>query len=171
MLLDRLLETARARGRLNSVIEILTLRALAEQAQRIDPGAVDTLEQALRLAAPEGYVRVFLEEGAPMAALLAELLKAPGKGYRDPHQRALLGYMQRLMAAFESPHTGSVPPVPAVALEKAQPLPEHLTTREGEVLCAARGWPLQQRDSSPALHRGRHRQIIRTQHLAQARGG
>ena len=51
------------------------------------------------------------------------------------HQRALLGYMQRLMAAFESPHTGSVPPdSPGVAPEKAQPLPEHLTTREGEVL-------------------------------------
>jgi LuxR family transcriptional regulator, maltose regulon positive regulatory protein len=53
---------------------MLTLRVLAQQAQH-HPDAVNALERALRLAAPEGYVRVFLEEGVPMAAFLAELGK------------------------------------------------------------------------------------------------
>ena len=46
------------------------LRALALKAQGECGRALSALEQALSLAAPEGYVRVFVDEGAPMAALL-----------------------------------------------------------------------------------------------------
>src|SRR3712207_8973692 len=54
----------------DSLISILILRALALHAQGEQDRAFDALEQALVLAAPEGYVRVFVDEGAPMAALL-----------------------------------------------------------------------------------------------------
>jgi LuxR family maltose regulon positive regulatory protein len=72
-LLERLRAAAEAGGRTGTLIEILTLQALAHHAEhgrRDVPGAVGPLEQALRLAEPEGYVRVFVGEGAPMAALL-----------------------------------------------------------------------------------------------------
>ena len=46
------------------------LRALAQQAGGDITGALASLEHALRLAEPEGYVRVFVDEGRPLAALL-----------------------------------------------------------------------------------------------------
>jgi LuxR family maltose regulon positive regulatory protein len=80
-------------------------------------------------------VRVFVDEGAPMEALLSELLKARRKGPRDSRQRALLDYARRLLAVFESPHTSTDPPVRGVYAEgQDQLLPEHLTAREREVL-------------------------------------
>jgi LuxR family maltose regulon positive regulatory protein len=69
-LLDRLLQVAEAGARMGSVIEILILRALALQAQGDLAGALAALERALALAEPEGYVRLFADEGAPMAELL-----------------------------------------------------------------------------------------------------
>jgi LuxR family maltose regulon positive regulatory protein len=69
-LLDRLLQSAEQGGRGGSAIEILVLLALAHQARGDLLGALDPLERALTLAEPEGYVRVFVDEGAPMAALL-----------------------------------------------------------------------------------------------------
>ena len=70
-----------------------------------------------------------------MAALLSELLKVRSKRPRDPRQRALLGYARRLLAAFESPHTGTDPPVPGgYAQGQDQPLLDPLTAREREVL-------------------------------------
>ena|SRR5215213_2897223 len=89
---------------MGSVIEILALRALALQAQHESNEALAALERALRLAEPEGYVRLFVDEGMLMAALLFELLKARGRGPRDAQQHPLLGYVRRLLAAFESPH-------------------------------------------------------------------
>jgi LuxR family transcriptional regulator, maltose regulon positive regulatory protein len=134
-LLDRLLAAAEDGGRMSSVIEILALRALALQAQHESSEALAVLEQSLLLAQPEGYVRIFVDEGVPMAALLSELLKARSKGYRDSRQRALLGYARRLLAAFESPHTSTDPPVPGgCAQEQDQPLLDPLTAREQEVL-------------------------------------
>ena len=55
---------------MGSLVEILVLRALAHQAQGDATAAVGSLERALALAEPEGYVRTFLDEGAPMATLL-----------------------------------------------------------------------------------------------------
>ena len=69
-LLERLLKAAQEGGRMGSVIEILILQALAHQAQGDIPAALLPLEQALTLAEPEGYIRMFLDEGAPMAQLL-----------------------------------------------------------------------------------------------------
>jgi LuxR family maltose regulon positive regulatory protein len=67
-LLERLLAAAEAGGRTGSVIEILVLQALAY-------GTVAPLVRALKLAEPQGYVRVFVDEGPPMVALLKAVLK------------------------------------------------------------------------------------------------
>ena len=69
-LLERLLSAAEAGGRKGSVIEILVLLAVAHQKQSDLGAALEFLERALSLAEPEGYVRVFIDEGPPMAALL-----------------------------------------------------------------------------------------------------
>ena len=69
-LLERLLQAAEEGGRTGSVIEILVLQALAHQTRGDIPAALASLERALTLAEPEGYVRVFVDEGPPMAVLL-----------------------------------------------------------------------------------------------------
>ncbi|HSP76702.1 MAG TPA: LuxR C-terminal-related transcriptional regulator [Cryobacterium sp.] len=69
-LLDRLLAAAEAGGRTGSAIEILVLQALALEAQSRIPSALSPLRRALALAEPEGYVRLFADEGAPMTRLL-----------------------------------------------------------------------------------------------------
>ena len=72
-LLARLLAAAEEGGRAGSVIEILILLALTHQLQGDTEAGLIPLKRALTLAEPEGYVRIFVDEGAPMAALLAAL--------------------------------------------------------------------------------------------------
>jgi LuxR family transcriptional regulator, maltose regulon positive regulatory protein len=69
-LLERLLSAAHDAGRGRSVIEIAVLQALAHQASGDVPAALGPLERALKRAEPEGYVRIFVDEGPPMATLL-----------------------------------------------------------------------------------------------------
>ena len=76
--------------RTGSVIEILVLQALAHQTQGDIPAALVPLERALTLAEPEGYVRIFVDEGPPMAALL----EAAAKHGIAPN------YVRQLLAAF-----------------------------------------------------------------------
>src|SRR5262249_13123708 len=66
VLLERLHAAAAAQGRTGSIIEISALRALALAADGEDSAAVDALARALTLGCPQGYVRVFADEGAPM---------------------------------------------------------------------------------------------------------
>lgn len=115
-LLDRLLEAAQARERRGSVIKILTLQALAFQAQSDIDRAVSRLEQALSLAEPEGYIRIFVDEGQPMAPLLQRVLS----------QDIAFRYASRLLAALKE----TAAPAPSAA----QPLVEPLSERELEVL-------------------------------------
>ena len=68
-LLERLEVAAEDGGRTGTLIEVLVLQALAHA--EAGDAALDPLERALRLAEPEGYVRVFVDEGAPLRALLA----------------------------------------------------------------------------------------------------
>ena len=127
-LLDRLLQAAEEGGRTGSVIEILVLQALAHQTQGDLPAALGSLESALTLAEPEGYVRVFADEGAPMAILLRAAARvAPGeqKGIaRDD--------VRRLLAAVDK--TEDSPPVSQGLPEDRQGLVEPLSKRELEVL-------------------------------------
>ena len=112
---------------MGSVIEILVLRALALK-KRGDPSdTLVTLERALMLAEPEGYVRVFVDEGYPMASLLSEFLNARRKGAREARHRILLDYARRLLAAFESSRPSAEP-------STGPPLLAPLSAREREVL-------------------------------------
>lgn len=86
-LLDRLLEAAEGSGRNGSANEILILQALAQEAQGHRPLALVSLERALVQTAPEGYIRLFLDEGAPMAALLRAVQP---HGIAADHRRRLL---------------------------------------------------------------------------------
>ena len=74
-LLERLLHAAEEGERTGSVIEILVLQALAHETQGDISAALGALQQALTLAEPEGYVRMFVDEGMPMAILLEEAAK------------------------------------------------------------------------------------------------
>jgi LuxR family maltose regulon positive regulatory protein len=101
-LLERLLKAAEEGGRTGSVIEILVLQALAHEAQGNIPLALAPLERALALAEPEGYVRIFVDEGLPMAALLARM-KAEGG------TRRVKDYIDRLLAAFPKLESRTLP--------------------------------------------------------------
>jgi LuxR family maltose regulon positive regulatory protein len=85
-LLERLLRAALDGERAGSAIEILMLQALALQAGGDVPAALVPLERALTLAEPEGYVRMFLDAGAPLAALLQAAAK---RGVAPTYVRAL----------------------------------------------------------------------------------
>src|SRR6476661_7137908 len=74
-LLERLLRAAEEGQRTGSVIEILVQQALARQARGDVRAALASLQRALTLAEPEGYVRIFVDEGPPMAALLSAFMK------------------------------------------------------------------------------------------------
>jgi LuxR family maltose regulon positive regulatory protein len=79
-LLDRLLAAAESGGRTGTVIEILTLQALTHQTHGDMPAALVSLERAVGLAEPEGYVRIFTDEGAPMGSLLRALASQGSAG-------------------------------------------------------------------------------------------
>jgi LuxR family maltose regulon positive regulatory protein len=122
-LLERLLLTAESGGRLGSVIEMLILSALAlsqiparGQAQNQKAQPMTSLAQALSLAEPEGYVRVFVDEGEPMVRLLRQ---AASRGIAP-------GYVSKLLAASDVSEHKTDP--------RTQPLIEPLSERELEVL-------------------------------------
>jgi LuxR family maltose regulon positive regulatory protein len=134
-LLDRLSHAATGAGRMGSVIEILILHALAHRAQHESGNAVAALERALTLAEPEGYVRVFVDEGQPMADLLREVLTTGRKKRRGRQQSVPLDYVRRLLAAFEAPNTGATSEAPGEYPKgQEQSLLDPLTSRELQVL-------------------------------------
>ncbi len=141
----RLLASAEPAGRAGRVIETLALRALAHQARGDLSHALVDLRQALALAEPEGYVRLFVNEGAPMAGLLkelGELEELRGDALSLPT------YVGRLLSALGQeaqpapppvpsvPSVPTVPSVPSAPSVPSVPLPlvEPLSERELEVL-------------------------------------
>ena len=130
-LLDRLHAAAVAQSRIGSVIEAGALRALALAACGQDADAVNALAGVLTLACPQGYVRVFADEGPPMAALLGQLIAAQRAG--QAAAGVPLGCLARLQRAFDVGHTG--PGSRSGTAPAAVPgLVEQLTSRELEVL-------------------------------------
>ena len=71
-LLARLLQAAEAQKRRGSALDILLVQALAHEAQGNRPQALAALKRALSLAEPEGYVRIFVDEGEPMRMLIVD---------------------------------------------------------------------------------------------------
>jgi DNA-binding CsgD family transcriptional regulator len=86
----------------------LVLQALALQAQHERTAAVQAVERALVLAEPESYVRVFVDEGAPMAGLLQDLFQTRRNMFHDQKHAGLLRYARRLITEFHPPDLGDV---------------------------------------------------------------
>jgi LuxR family maltose regulon positive regulatory protein len=115
-MLARLLHLAERELRMGNALEILVLQALASRAGGDEVGAVERLSRALSLAEPEGYIRLFVDEGEPMVALL-----------RRAYARGLApAYVATLLAAAGVAELAAPAP--------ARVLLEPLTEREREVL-------------------------------------
>jgi LuxR family maltose regulon positive regulatory protein len=114
-LLERLLQAAVEGERMGSTIEILVVQSIAHYMQGDIPAALVSLKRVLTLAEPEGYVRIFVDEGRPMAALLEVAVK----------QGIALNYVRRLLSAF-SKIEGRTP--------ANQVMSEPLSERERDVL-------------------------------------
>ena len=132
-LLARLLQAAEQGGRMGSAIEILILQSLAHQTEGNQPRALAALDRALTLAEPEGYVRIFVDEGEEMRRLIGK--------QTDNQGHPLSGYTAKLLAAFPQPVTATKPeliePAPTIEPEVRQArtlLVEPLSDRELEVL-------------------------------------
>ena len=120
--IDPLLAVADTMGYMRRAIQILVLKALALQQKKEVALAVDVLGQALALAEPEGYQRVFLDEGEPIVHLLHQAFK---RGYSPI-------YAKKILAALPQNR-----PDAAALVEKkslAESLLEPLSEREHEVL-------------------------------------
>jgi LuxR family maltose regulon positive regulatory protein len=118
------LQRATAGKRWGHVIEIRLLQALTYQLCQEETQALDALSQAIRLGEPEGYIRSFVDEGAPMEALLSQLRE------RD-HENGPTPYLDKLLAVFQQerkPHRAAGEPA------KASQTPGPLSQRELEVL-------------------------------------
>ena len=123
-LLERLLSAAQAGNRGGSLLEILIVTALAHRTRGDSPPAFALLERALALAEPEGYVRIFADEGEPMRSLLLDFRSWLEQGARG-QDRERPGYVSKLLSAFGEPeHTDT---------SNASPV-EPLSPRELEVL-------------------------------------
>ena len=123
-LLERIRIAAEESKRYGRALEAHMLQALADQAAGKDAQAIDRLSRVLAQAKPEGYVRLFLDEGAPMARLLGKVSAGANK---DIH-----AYAGRLIAAFDrNPAERGAPPGETLP---GNTLIEPLSERELEVL-------------------------------------
>jgi len=122
--LEPVLQRATTGKRWGHVIEVRLLQALAHQMYQQEIQALDALAEAVRLAEPEGYIRSFVDEGAPMEALLNQLRKPDRKNGPNP-------YLDTLLTAFQQE---SMVYAQAGEPTKVQPLPEPLSERELQVL-------------------------------------
>jgi LuxR family maltose regulon positive regulatory protein len=124
-LLERLTIVAEAGGRTGVLIEITVLHALASEAAGHGQQALRSLQRAVDLAEPEGWVRVFTDEGEPGRRLLEYLA--------DGHRPS--AFLDELIAAATSSSratsrcTGQ-----GTGQGNGQVLVEPLSAREREVL-------------------------------------
>ena len=126
-LLERLLLAAEEGGRTGSVIDILVQQALAHEVQGDTPLALVSLERALTLAEPEGYVRVFVGEGQPMAELLEEALDAKIDVPRPYVKKLLTAYK---VSSLPKPDGGLLNPLTEREAEVLQLMAARLSNKE-----------------------------------------
>lgn len=117
IILDKLLERAKRKNNINRVIDIYCFRAIALQQADEFKQALDSIEQALKLAKPEKFKRTFIEKGEGMANLL----------YRTAAAGIYPTYAEELLAEFKL-HSISD------AMDHMGNLDEPLSDREIEVL-------------------------------------
>lgn len=128
-LITRMEEAARRSNYVRQLITLLLLKALLCRSQGDSKQAQASLEEALQLAMPQKYRRVFLDEGEPIRNLLLDyhsIVKRKIGIRHDGNSIKVLMYIDQLLAAF--PHS-----VPSMKL-KAEIFPESLSERELEIL-------------------------------------
>jgi LuxR family maltose regulon positive regulatory protein len=120
-LLEKLLQHAEDEQRTGSVISITVLQARAFSARGDLVNALKSIQRALSLAAPERYIRVFIDAGEPIKTILQH---AAAHDIQSP-------YVMQLLRAF---------PAAASSTPHTQPLLDPLSERELEVLqCIMKG--------------------------------
>ena len=137
-LLDRLLAADEEAGRTGNTISVMALQALAYwQLDNVEQ-AVSVLSRLLVLAEPEGYARVFVDEGPPMQALLTTWLSSSAQQQGSMETRPSAAYVRKLLAAFPSkeihPVRSNEDTGRGETGSSQSPLLEPLTTREQDVL-------------------------------------
>jgi len=126
--LEPVLQRATAGQRWGHVIEIRLLQALAHQMRHETSQALEVLSEAVQLAEPEGFIRSFVEEGLPMAALLCSLQEERRKAGLTP-------YLDTVLAAFPQRGKAQEPePKWMAGRSTHQGLLDPLSERELEVL-------------------------------------
>ena len=115
-LLERVTRATEQAGRGGAALEALLLQALAFQASKQMTSALLVFEKALSVGAPEGYCRVFMDEGEQVAELLRQ---ADSAGIHHKYARRLMDELEREIGIL---------PI------KSQDLIEPLTGRELEIL-------------------------------------
>jgi LuxR family maltose regulon positive regulatory protein len=129
-LLGRLCIFFVATDRRHRVVRVLALQALALHAQGQDAKALAILAEALAVGEPGGYIRTFLDDGAPMLALLAKLARAGRKRHDDTCAKASRSYVRKLLIAGGH----SQAPVHAQKPSRRRATNELLSGREQEIL-------------------------------------
>ena len=110
-------------------IVLLALRALALDAEQQDGAAGASLQEAIELAQPGGFIRTFVDLGPPMQALLVRLA---GQGSAPAHTHNIL-------AAFPAPAKDGTPPSSSLqTLSPSLSLSDPLTARELDILILLR---------------------------------
>jgi LuxR family maltose regulon positive regulatory protein len=122
--LERVRQQVETKGWTDERLKVLVLQAVAYQAHGDKDEAVQVLGDALALAEPGGFIRLFVDEGLPMAQLLSA---AAARGM-------LPDYTGRLLAAWDAEPQRSAGASPRRTTRSATPLGETLSEREREIL-------------------------------------
>ena len=130
-MLERLLTLAETQKRTGSVIEILLMQALVHQAQGNQSQAFAVLERALKLTEPEGYIRIFVDEGEPTRALISEFQSEVAI-----RAHPMLGYVDRILDFFPQKVEDKLQ---SKIVNQKSKIVDPLSERELEVLKLLRG--------------------------------
>jgi LuxR family maltose regulon positive regulatory protein len=138
-LLERLIASAGGAGRSGELIAYLSLQAAAQRAVGDSDAALCSLARALALGEPEGYVRSFVDHGAPMVDLLKRRRASPAVS--GPPSAVDQAYIDRLLAAFGATAKDREPAEPSSlgrpsssVGRPSSPLIEPLNDRETQIL-------------------------------------
>ena len=140
-LLERLLKAAEDGQRLRSILEVFVTQVIAYQVKGDRSKAHASLEHALALAQPEGFFRIFIDEGEPLRALLMDFRGSIEKQSRGKNHE-LSNYVDKLLSASTQPkriqHPELVEPLSQRELEILRLLQTELSVPEiaGELVIA-----------------------------------
>ncbi|MGE5224516.1 MAG: tetratricopeptide repeat protein [Omnitrophica WOR_2 bacterium] len=134
-LLEHALQSAQAVGRLGNAAQIWVVKAIVLRILGELENSFAALSKALTFAEPEGYLRVFLDEGEPMRLLIIEfksMIENQAGRMVSTDQEISIDYLNKILAAFQ---IASLPPTRKSSVDNQQSsIPDPLSERELEVL-------------------------------------